>query len=256
MIYIYLVSGIFFGMIINFFVYRIPNEISVFEISSKCPNCYTKKAWYINIPIFGYILSMGTYKCCKKEIPIEEFIIPLVNGILWVVSYLLFKDKFDNQIVSMLFCSILLLVFFVDLRHFIIPDSAHIVIILLGITMIILGYNDFINSILGALIWGTVFLLIAIIGAKVYKKEVMGGGDIKLMAATGFFLGWPIALIGLMIGSTIGLIIEAILIISKKREKGIYIAFGPYLAIGLLIAFFVGKTILDWYLGLFLASSI
>ena len=99
--------------------------------------------------------------------------------------------------------------------------------------------------------FGIGFLLLMVLIEKVFKKEVMGGGDLKMIAAVGLFLGWQLTILGIMLASIIGSLIEGVLRIAKLRAKNEPLPFGPYLVIGFLTSLFVGADLINWYLNLF-----
>lgn len=151
----------------------------------------------------------------------------------------------------MFISSILMIVFSIDYRFQLIPDEAHIAIAVIAIINMIIGKINILDSIFGALIGGGIFLAIALIALFIYKKEGMGFGDVKLMAALGLFFGTEKILVITLLSFFIGAIIGGGLLIFTKKKSNSYIPFGPFIVIGTLIIMFVEPNIIiDMYIGL------
>ena len=151
------------------------------------------------------------------------------------------------RIIVCLFSLTMLIIVFSDFETFIIPDTCHVIVIILAVLAMVFGFTDVLWGILGGVIFFVSFYVIAWIAIrKTGNKDALGGGDIKLMGVAGLFLGASRCLMGLLIGSFAGLLIEGILLLTKvKKDRGV--AFGPYLAIGMMIAAFYGQMIIDAY---------
>lgn len=218
--------------------YRIPNKISTIKPSSYCPNCKKPLKWYMNIPLFSYIFLKGKCYYCKEKIGISYFLIELFTGISFSLSYLVFGFQKEFFILIILI-SVLSVTLISDIKYYYISDRVIIIsvisIILVNFIFLKDNYN-FINSLINASIIFIVMLLIKICGDKIFKKESLGGGDIKLMLITGFSLSNLInILLSLFIASVIGLIFS---LICNKKTKGI-IPFGPFLIIGNIIIYII-----------------
>ena len=147
--------------------------------------------------------------------------------------------------------SILAVVYSVDYRFQLIPDEAHIGLSLIAILNLIVGYGNLVDSILGALIGGGIFLAISVIALLIYKKEGMGFGDVKLMAALGLLFGVEKILVITLVSFFIGAIIGGSLLIFTKKESNSYIAFGPFIVLGSLIMMIVKpNVIIDIYINI------
>lgn len=251
MLFVYLLAAYVLSFFMNVLIYRGPIEEKLFVFQSKCPSCKENIKWYNNIPIFGYFISGIKYKCCSVRKNKEILLVPICNMILYTLCFYFFKAV-EIRIITMLFSSVLLIVIFTDINHLIILDRCHVAILVLGVLAIIFNFTSLINAVLGVLIFFLGFYLIAVIGEKIMDQEVLGGGDIKLMGACGLFLGWDLTLCGLIVGCAFGLLLEYFLMLIKIRKRGDYLAFGPYLALGMLFACFYGHQLIDWYQGLLL----
>jgi len=250
--------GLIIGSFLNVCIYRIPRSISIILPSSRCPSCNTPIYFYDNIPIISYILLRGRCRYCKEKISLIYPFIEFLNGALYISVLWRLGPLFSwHLLVYFAFLSSLVVITFIDLEHQIIPDGITIPGILLalmfGSTILpdpfsrhdLLGFKA---SIIGIFLGGGLYYVIAILGKAVFRKDAMGGGDIKLMAMVGGILGWKGVLLTTFIGSLLGSIIGIFFIVIKGREWGMKIPFGPYLSLGASISLLLGEEILRWYL--------
>ncbi|MEN8262163.1 MAG: prepilin peptidase [Nitrospirota bacterium] len=259
MIYILVfVFGLIIGSFLNVCIYRIPEGLSVVSPSSRCTSCGTPIKFYDNIPILSYIILMGRCRSCGTKLSVKYLLIEFINAVLYVV--VLYRVGYGSPWVLLsylVFVSSLVVIFLIDLEHQIIPNSITLpgipIAIVLGSTILpdpllpgnLLGIKA---SVAGCLAGGGSFYLIAVLGKAVFKKDAMGGGDIKMMAMAGGLLGWKGILLTAFLASLFGSIIGISLILIKGKEWGARIPFGPYLALGAFISLFWGYDILRWYL--------
>ena len=171
----------------------------------------------------------------------------LVNGLGYLLMVWRFGFTWPTVIYAGLF-SVLLVVTWIDWDHKIIPDVITLPGIVIGfVCASLLLPTGWVNSLIGILVGGGVLLMLAWISPYLFGKEGIGGGDIKFLAMGGAFLGWQQALLTLMVGSVVGAFIGVGLLAVKILQKGQYIPFGPYLALGALIAVLWGPEIWQWY---------
>lgn len=265
---IYLSSAFVLSFVLCLMIYRFPREKNVIKFEAVCPKCGEKASIWRFIPFFGYIFARGKYKCCDEKMSISRLLVPVfLLGLcalsIWIVDAdfadfdKLFPKNFENasayleahRILLCLFSAIMLVVIFSDFETFIIPDTCHIVTIILGILAIVFKMTSVLSGILGGVIFFVSFFVIQRIAIRLTQNEdALGGGDVKLMGVCGLFLGADKCLLGLLIGAFSAFLIEGILILLKVKKRGEGVAFGPYLAIGMIIAAFVGNFILgSWY---------
>jgi leader peptidase (prepilin peptidase)/N-methyltransferase len=250
--------GAIIGSFLNVCIYRIPAGESIVRPASRCMSCGKPVQFYDNIPIVSYIFLMGRCRYCKTGLSLRYPLIEFLNAALYVLVLMRFSA--GSPWVPATYCvfvSALIVIFFIDIDHQIIPDSITLpgipIAIILGSTILpdpflryeLLGFK---SSIIGFLAGGGFFYSVAIIGRAVLKKDAMGGGDIKMMAMVGGLLGWKAVILTTFMGSLLGSIIGVALILLKGREWGSKIPFGPYLALGALISLFWGQDILIWYI--------
>ena len=242
-IIVFFVFGTIFGSFFNVLGYRLPKEESIMFPGSHCPKCnYNLKALDL-IPIVSYMFLKGRCRSCKTKIswfyPLFEFI----TGVIFAFSYYTFG--FSLELISVLiFASSMIVIFISDYQTMIIPDEIIIFasVMLLSITFVDQGLISFLTSLYNGIIaFGFMFAL-KLFGDFVFKKESMGGGDIKLLFVFGIFFGWEMAIFSIFLGSLIGLPISIIFLKIKKEN---IIPFGPFLTMAALIIMFF-KIDVSW----------
>ena len=248
--------GLCFGSFLNVVIYRLPNHMNLAYPPSHCPNCDYKLKWYDNIPVLSYIMLGGKCRNCRQPISPRYIIVEVFTSIMFVCCFLKFKFSpyfFLSVITIMCFICIS----FIDFEHYIIPDSLNLIIFIVGIVSLFfdLPGKEYISVTLADKLIGfgvalLIFLLILLI-ERIIKKEIMGGGDLKLICGVSLLLGYKLLLLGIFISSLIACIVEIPLAFNKKLRKDHVLPFGPYLAIGFTITLFFGLDILNFYLSLF-----
>lgn len=236
--------GLVVGSFLNVCIYRIPRKISIVKPFSFCPSCNNAiKPWH-NIPVLSFILLKGRCAYCGSKISLRYPLVEILNGIFYVIAFLNFGLTASLPFV-LIFISSLIVISFIDLDFQIIPDFISIPLIFIGFILSFMPHNavglvsSFKESLIGIAIGGGSLLLVSII-----SRGGMGGGDIKLNAGVGAFLGWKSALLTIFAGSLIGSIIGLVILKKTGNRK---IPFGPFLSIGALISLFMGERIFSWY---------
>ena len=248
-IFILSLLGLIVGSFSNVCIYRIPRNESVIYPASHCPNCRTKIKPIDNIPLLSYILLKGRCRNCGSKISIQYPVVEFLTGLIYLIIYLIYGLSVQS-LVYIILSSALIIIAFIDLQEQMIPDVISLPGIVVGfILSFIVPYISFINSALGALVGGGIILIIAWVGSIIFKKEAMGGGDIKLAAMIGAFLGWRYIIISLFLGFFLGALIGIILIMTKIKKREDVIPFGPFIILGSFITLLCGEKIITWYLG-------
>ncbi len=247
-IYIFLfVFGAIIGSFLNVCIYRIPIKKSIVSPPSACPGCNRKLPFYDNIPILTYILLMGKCRECRTPIPTSYLIVEVATALLAVTLFVWFGPTVESA-VYFIFISALIVITFIDLEHQIIPDVISLPGIVLGLAAsFILTEPGSINSLMGTIIGGGGLLLVAGSYYLITGREGMGGGDIKLLAMIGAFLGWKGVVVTLFSGSFLGAFLGVIIISVKGRDGKYAIPFGPFLAFGAFVYLFFGDTLIRLY---------
>ena len=230
---VFFIFGTIFGSFFNVVGSRLPNGESIINPPSHCSNCNHKLGFWELFPIISYIFLRGKCKECKTKISIIHPLFELLTGILFALSYKIFGMSFEF-LIALTFISALLIVIVSDFNYMIIPDE---VLLFFGILLIIelliaKGFGVALLSIVNGIIGFVFMLILKIIGDFIFKRESMGGGDIKLLALFGIMLGWQNAIITIFLGAIIGLPISLILLIKNKDNV---VPFGPFLSIAAII---------------------
>ncbi|MGB2696943.1 MAG: prepilin peptidase [Candidatus Zixiibacteriota bacterium] len=251
-IFTILILGLAVGSFLNVCIYRIPEGKSIFFPGSHCPQCSKKIRFYDNIPVLSFILLRGKCRFCGSRISIQYPLVELLTAFLFIAAYL-WQGLSLGFVSTLVLGSLLIIVFFIDIKHRIIPDVITLPGIVIGLGFALISPQiKILDSFLGLLIGGGVLYLLAILGELLFKKESMGGGDIKLAAMLGAFLGWQklflIFFLSAFLGSIIGIL--AIQLSSKVKEHRT-IPFGPFLALASFAALFWGERIIKAYLDFF-----
>lgn len=237
------------GSFLNVCIYRIPEGRSIVSPPSACPRCGSRIRWHDNVPVLGWILLKGRCRDCGSPISPRY---PLVEGLCGILTILLLM-RFG---VSFTFISFWILtmalvaVTFIDLDHRIIPDVITLPGIVAGfVSSFFLPWLSWKNSLLGIVVGGGILLLVAYGYEFLTKKEGMGGGDVKLLAMMGAFLGWKAIFFILFAASLTGSVVGLVLMRLSGSDGKLAIPFGPFLSLGAVIYLFVGKEVIIWYLG-------
>jgi len=244
--------GLALGSFLNVCIYRIPHKKSILHPGSSCPKCGSKIRFYDNIPVLSYIMLRGRCRSCEAAISLQYPLVELVTAALLVIAYLRFGLTWDFAARSILILA-MILTFFIDLKHRIIPDVLTLPGVILGFLLsFLVDSPSVLNSALGAVVGGAIFYLAAVLGEILFKKESMGGGDIKLAMLLGAFLGWKNVILVFFLSAFFGTLIGgAALFFCKQVKDTRTIPFGPFLALGAIIAVFLGDTIISAYLRTF-----
>lgn len=241
----FFILGTILGSFYNVVGERLPKGESIVTPRSHCPKCMHELSPLELIPIVSYLIQRGKCKNCHAKIPLFHPIFELISGLLFSASYLVFGLT-PKLIIVLTFVSMLLIIFVSDIEMMIISDEVLIVTgILLAIeTFIIYDFSTLISSVINGMVALLIMYAIKKIGDFLFKKESMGGGDIKLLFLFGFVLGWPLALISIFIGSFIGLPVAILTLHLKKDHE---IPFGPLLSLGALVILF-SQIDMNWIL--------
>ena len=187
--------GLCIGSFLNVIIYRLPRGESFALNRSHCPVCGETLAWYDLVPVFSYLLLLGRCRACAAPISPRYLFVELLSGLITAVLFFYFGTT--AVFVKYLFlCLLLMVVFFIDLEHYIIPNSLVLTGLIGGIVLnAAAGDVGFISALIGMLVTSGFLLIVALV-----SRGGIGGGDIKLAAVTGLFLGWPLGPLGLFLG--------------------------------------------------------
>ena len=238
--------GITVGSFLNVLIYRIPKKEEFVKTRSHCMSCGYQLEWYDLIPIFSWLTLGGKCRKCKSKISVQYPLIELLNGILWLLSFLFY----DLSITTLLFCGLfssLIALSVIDFRTYEIPVGFNIFILVLGTIRVICEFLNDHNS------WPE--FIIGLVSVSVpltlifyaTKGRGIGGGDVKLMGAAGLLLGWKLIVLAFFLGCLLGSVIHIMRM--KVSGESHVLAMGPYLSAGIVIAVLFGESIISAYFG-------
>jgi len=241
--------GAIFGSFLNVCIYRIPAHESVIFPPSRCPACRTFIRPWDNVPLLSYVLLRGRCRSCHARIAPRYVLVELLTAVAAVSIYARFGWS-AQAAVSFVFVCALIAITFIDLDHQIIPDVISLPGIGAGfIAAVLLGEPPWTVSLIGLVLGGGILWLVAEVYHRLTGREGMGGGDIKLLAMIGAFLGWRAVPVTLLLGSLTGSVVGIGLMLLRGNGARVPIPFGPFLAAGAVCALFFGERLIAWYLG-------
>ena len=255
-VYLLLLSGAFgllVGSFLNVCIVRWPALQSVVSPRSRCPQCGNLIAWYDNIPVFSWLMLGAKCRHCRLPIPWRYPLVELLTAAIWIAAASRYGYSLET-LRAALFGTILLGIAVTDAREYIIPDEFSIGGTAIGILLAFaaswgLAVADphalsWSQAVLGAAAGFGLLWLVAYFGAKALGQDAMGGGDIKMMAMIGAFLGWQGVLLTLFLGALLGTLI---FLPFKLAGRNKLVPFGIFLAIGAAACWIAGPAIIDWY---------
>jgi len=244
----FFVLGSLWGSFSNVCIYRLPKNYGVVFSRSFCPNCNNKIKWFDNIPFLSYLFLKGKCRSCNNKISFQYFLIEFLSAVSFVTIYYFYGVSIVTLLLLVL-SIFFIIIFFIDLKHFIIPNE--LTFPLMGIGFI-KSFNpnldqtifpNYINSLIGGVLGYLIIWLIIFFYKKFRNKEGMGLGDAKLMSAIGFWFGWASIPFVIFLSSIIALIIVLPSLINKSKNMSAQIPFGPYIIIGCLVYISFGNQI-------------
>jgi leader peptidase (prepilin peptidase)/N-methyltransferase len=239
--------GCIFGSFYNVVIHRLPSGQSIVRPPSHCPACGSAIAAYDNIPLLSYLLLGGKCRHCNAPISLRY---PLVEGLSGLVALLLSRryGLHPQLAIEFVFCSLLLVIAMIDLDTGLIPDTLSLPGIALGfIFSFFTPRLSWLDSLLGIVLGGGIFYLIAAGYTLIRRKDGLGGGDIKLLGMIGAFIGWPGVAFTILASSVSGMIIALPMMWRSGKGLGASVPFGPFLAFGAVLYIFFGRLIYQWY---------
>lgn len=266
------IFGLCIGSFLNVCIYRLPESKSIIHPGSRCPKCNSGIRFYDNIPVLSYLWLKGRCRHCNAPISFRYPLIELLSGFFTFCVYLKYGLSIEG-IVYFVFISSLLVITFIDIDHWIIPDIitlpgiavfftaslflpsmlfddrlVNFFLSVIGLKPAPLAYK-IMQPVLGLLAGGGSLYFVAWAYALIKKTEGMGGGDIKLLAMIGVLLGWKGVIVTIFIGSAMGTLTGIIVMIYKRSmNMKLPIPFGPFLSIGAIVYIFFGPGLITWYI--------
>ena len=242
------IFGSIWGSFSNVCINRIPDNISVITGRSHCPQCKKQISWHNNIPLLSFILLKARCSHCSAKISFKYFIVELVAALSFVFIFYLFGLTLTTLLFFILSIGFII-IFFIDLKHFIIPNEITYPLMLVGFlksfdpNLNVYLFPNFLNSLIGGFFGYILIWLIIFIYKKLRNIEGMGLGDAKLLSVIGFWFGWISIPFVIFFSSAVALINVIPDLIKKKKKLSSQIPFGPYLIIGCVIFLFFNNQI-------------
>ena len=229
------IFGLIMGSFYNVLATRLPICKSIIKPGSHCDACNHKLKWYENIHLISYIIQKGKCKNCGTKIPFDVFLSELATGVLFLFSYLYFGISY-NFFIMLILSSLCVIIFVSDFKYMIILDSPLIIsgVLVLILKTVYYGYKTIIPTLVSGIITFLVMLLVGFIGKKMYKRDALGGGDIKLSFIIGMILGVQVAMVSLIFSTFLALPYALATIVLKKDSE---VPFGPFIVSSLFIVF-------------------
>jgi leader peptidase (prepilin peptidase)/N-methyltransferase len=247
MVFAFLI-GLAVGSFLNVCIYRIPLRKSIVRPPSSCPTCGAGIRFYDNIPVISYIVLLGRCRHCHAPISFRYPLVELITGLLSAALFLRFGLSL-SFFSLFLFTAALIAVAFIDLQHKIIPHAISLPGILVGLAFAFFpsaGVSP-IDAIVGIVGGGGFLLLVGTVFEKVTGREGMGGGDVKLLAMIGAWMGWKALPFIILISALSGAVIGGVSLAASRQGMRSRIPFGPFLALGALVFLFFGDHIVLWF---------
>jgi leader peptidase (prepilin peptidase)/N-methyltransferase len=249
MLFFGFVFGTIVGSFLNVCIHRIPQGKSIVTPSSHCPFCKTPIRFYDNIPLVSFIYLWGRCRACHATISLRYPLVEFLMGFFSLI--LLWRYGISTlYLIYFVFFATLTLVSFIDLPHRIIPDMISLPGIVVGLVISLLHPQMSIkDSLIGVLLGGGSLYVVASVYHLVTKREGMGGGDVKLLAMIGAFIGWKGVLFTILCSSFIGSVVGVTLMLFSSADSKYAVPFGPFLSLGAIIYVLWGEGMINWYLG-------
>jgi leader peptidase (prepilin peptidase)/N-methyltransferase len=242
--------GLALGSFMNVCIFRIPLKRSILSPPSSCPHCNEKIRFYDNIPLVSFLILLGKCRHCRHPISWQYPAVEALTGLLSLALFIRYGLSYQYFLL-LLFAATLITISFIDLHHKIIPDVLSVPGIIVGwaASFIIPGIS-WSDSLIGLIGGGGSLFLIGFIYERLTGRQGMGGGDIKLLAMIGAWMGWrPLPLV-VLISSLTGAVGGFVFLLLAGKGFRVKIPFGPFLSLGALLYLFFGPGLTRWYFSL------
>jgi leader peptidase (prepilin peptidase) / N-methyltransferase len=255
------IFGLCVGSFLNVCIWRMPRGESIVFTPSHCPNCNHKIKWYENIPVLSWLLLQGRCSKCKTPISLRYLAIEILSGVLILVDWwrvVEWHQPLSLFLLYLLATILFIVTFFVDLKYKIIPNRLTYSVIIIGLLLALFfpqtmgintSYEAFINSVLGLTVAGGALAVVLMIGKLILKKDVLGWGDVKFIAAVGACFGFYPAVwfFCILTGSILGTITGLIIICFGRGQWSTALPFGTFLSIAGYLWILYGIEITTYY---------
>jgi leader peptidase (prepilin peptidase)/N-methyltransferase len=244
------ILGLAIGSFLNVCIHRLPSKSSIVQPPSSCPHCHYQLRWIDNIPVLSYAMLGGRCRQCKAPISIRYPIVEILTMGMFVLHYLVLGP--DILLVPrLLFACAMIVLFAIDLEHHLLPNVITLPGIIVGLAFSAMLPPGIVDALIGVLVGGGILWLIGEAYYRYSGQEGMGGGDVKMLAMIGAFLGWKLVILTLILSSLLGSIIGVAVIAARRGGMKHALPYGTFLSLAALVASLYGSRIVDWYVGLY-----
>ena len=237
-IIIFFIVGLFLGSFFGVVGTRLPKNESILFPRSHCTKCNHELKWYELIPVFSYLIQGGKCRNCKVKLSIFYPVVEIISGILFALCY--YNFGFTNELfIALLIVSFLVIVIVSDVSYLIIPDeiTAFFSLIIILLKLVLYGVKPAFFSVLSAVLMFCIMYCIMMLGNKMFKKETLGGADIKLMFFVGLVLSPALGIFNIFVASCLALPVSLVLL---YKDKNNVVPFGPFILLGLFLIYCFG----------------
>jgi leader peptidase (prepilin peptidase) / N-methyltransferase len=217
---------------------------SVMRPRSRCPTCGRALPWYENIPVVSWLVLRGRCSGCRNPISVQYPMIEAATALIW--AYMASRHGLSLEALrGSVFLTILLGIAITDARAYIIPDEFSLGGLVIGLIFAVAnGWSSLWAALLGAAVGFAFLWIVAAVGGRIFKQDAMGGGDIKMMAMVGAFVGWQGMLLTVFLGAFLGSLVFVPLALAGRKQL---VPFGIFLSLGALVTYLVGQQVIRWY---------
>ena len=241
------IFGAIVGSFLNVCIYRLPLGKSVMWPSSACPHCGRNLAWFENIPVVSYLALWGRCRTCRNPISGRYPLVEALTALMFAAAWWYYGPGV-LAVSRLVFGCALIVLFAIDLEHQLLPDVITLPGVLAGLAFSFVLEPGWVASLIGIVVGGGVLYLTGELYFRIRHEEGLGGGDVKMLAMIGAFVGWKLTLVTLVLASFAGSLVGVALIVAGTGGMKHKLPFGTFLALGAALAATIGQGLLDWYL--------
>jgi leader peptidase (prepilin peptidase)/N-methyltransferase len=242
--------GLAIGSFLNVVIHRLPRKESIVSPGSRCPACGYALRALDNVPVVSYLVLRGRCRRCRGRISPRYPLIEIATAAIFVLHYFVFGWT-PLLAVRLVFAAALVALFAIDLEHHLLPDAITLPGVGAGLLASVFLPPGIRDAVIGMVAGGGVLWLIGEAYYRYSGEEGMGGGDVKMLAMVGAFLGWQLVIVTLVFSSIAGSAIGILLIVTKRGGLKYALPYGTFLAVAALVASLAGTRIVDWYVGMY-----
>jgi leader peptidase (prepilin peptidase) / N-methyltransferase len=244
------IFGLAVGSFLNVCIHRLPRQGSLVQPPSSCPSCGYALGWLDNMPVVSYVVLGGRCRKCKTTISIRYPIVELTTMAIFILHYFVFGADII-LVPRLLFACMLIVLFAIDLEHHLLPNVITLPGIVVGLAFSLMLPPGVVDALLGTVLGGGLLWLIGEAYYRYSGVEGMGGGDVKMLAMIGAFLGWKLVILTLVFSSFAGALVGLLVIAIRRGGMKYALPYGTFLSLAALVSSLFGARIVDWYLRLY-----